>query len=409
MNAHSPDSKTPTLFLAGRLQSIDALRGLAALGVVIYHVVGSNPRFDMKNPVARVIEVATLNTFSYGYVGVFLFFVISGFCIHLQRAKAQASNAATEVDFKAFWKRRLWRLYPPYLIALVLYLLPIVLARKFESTPFFFWDVISHLLMLHNLDTSTVYSINGVFWTLAIEEQLYLAYFLLLAVRRRFGWSGALIMCLAARVGWFLLIRLLRNNFGIDSPMPESAAAHWFTWALGAIGVEAFFGLVKIPAWCRNLKVGIAFIVAAICLAIAQENIGGYTHDVMWLLMHPIWGLGFFVILNCAVRSEMSWRERFRTPRLVALFAAIGVFSYSLYLAHQLVMMGVYKTYFVFIPFYYLHLPQKGVELLVVTPLCVAGAWIFFRLFERPFLSRKAKVGTDETLTKAQAVLQDAA
>ncbi len=37
-----------------------------------------------------------------------------------------------------------------------------------------------HLLMLHNLDPNTCYTINGVFWTLAIEEQLYLAYFLLL-------------------------------------------------------------------------------------------------------------------------------------------------------------------------------------------------------------------------------------
>ncbi|GAC1446628.1 MAG: acyltransferase [Pyrinomonadaceae bacterium] len=391
------------------MQSIDALRGIAALGVVVYHVVGVNPRFDMKNPLARVVEVAMLNAFSYGYIGVFLFFVISGFCIHLQHAKAQAANASPEINFKAFWKRRLWRLYPPYLIALVLYLLPIVLARKFEFTLFFFWDVVSHLLMLHNLDTRTVYSINGVFWTLAIEEQLYLAYFLLLFIRKRFGWSGALVMCLAARVGWFLLIRFLWYTFQLASPIPESAAVHWFTWALGAIAVEAFFGVVKLPVWCRKFRVGIAFIVVAIGLTVAQEHIGGFIHDVMWLLLHPMWGLGFFVILNCAVHREAIRREKLRTPRGVTMLAAIGVFSYSLYLAHQLVIMGVYKAYFVFIPFYYLHLPQKGVELLVVTPLCVAGAWIFFRLFERPFLSRKATIESDETLTTARTVVQDVA
>jgi peptidoglycan/LPS O-acetylase OafA/YrhL len=49
-----------------------------------------------------------------------------------------------------------------------------------DVTRFFVYDVVMHLLMLHNFDPHTCYSINGVFWTLAIEEQLYLAYFLLL-------------------------------------------------------------------------------------------------------------------------------------------------------------------------------------------------------------------------------------
>jgi peptidoglycan/LPS O-acetylase OafA/YrhL len=69
-----------------------------------------------------------------------------------------------------------------------------------------------HLLMLHNLDPKTCYSINGVFWTLAIEEQLYLAYFLLLFLRRRWGWSLALTMCLLARLGWMVLVTCLVKN-----------------------------------------------------------------------------------------------------------------------------------------------------------------------------------------------------
>ena len=54
-----------------------------------------------------------------------------------------------------------------------------------------------HLLMLHNLDPHTCYTINGVFWTLAIEEQLYLAYFLLLFLRVRFGWGVTIAVCLS--------------------------------------------------------------------------------------------------------------------------------------------------------------------------------------------------------------------
>ena len=90
-----------------------------------------------------------------------------------------------------------------------------------------------HVLMLHNLDPQTCYSINGVFWTLAIEEQLYLAYFLLLFLRTRWGWGPTLLICALARVGWFFFGHLVWLKTGVGIPVPEAAASHWFTWALG--------------------------------------------------------------------------------------------------------------------------------------------------------------------------------
>ena len=132
---------------------------------------------------------------SFGYVGVFLFFVISGFCIHLQWAKARASGQPHEIRFGAFWKRRFRRLYPAYLIALALYLGLTALSVGIKVTGAFVYDVLMHVFMLHNLDPKTAYSINGVFWTLAIEEQLYLAYFLLLFLRTRWGWGPTLLVC----------------------------------------------------------------------------------------------------------------------------------------------------------------------------------------------------------------------
>src|ERR1041384_8041903 len=108
----SPDRK--------RLRGIDALRGAAALGVVLFHAVQQGekalPHNILQYPV-RVVQFAS----TFGYIGVFLFFVISGFCIHLQWARSKAAGIEPEIHFTSFWKRRIRRLYPPYIIALLLF------------------------------------------------------------------------------------------------------------------------------------------------------------------------------------------------------------------------------------------------------------------------------------------------
>jgi peptidoglycan/LPS O-acetylase OafA/YrhL len=362
---------------------------LAALAVVLYHAVGQAPR-DETSAFVHWFAAPVRALSGYGYAGVFLFFVISGFCIHLHWARARVADMTTgvapKVAFVPFWKRRIHRLYPPYLIALALYLLWSALNSGVQLNSFFLWDMTLHLLMLHNLDTHTVYSINGVFWTLAIEEQLYLAYFLLLYLRRRWGWRWTLITCAAARVGWVVVCAVLQRAAGLEIPVPESAASHWFTWALGALSVEAMCGLVALPRWCRDLRVAAASLVSAVGLSLILPHIvrHSFWHANAWLLLHPLWGVGFFVLVNRAVAAERNWREWLDVPRLIRWSATVGLFSYSLYLIHQLVLMEMWR-------FWILRMPSIFVALLVMTPLSVACAYLFFRYCERPFLPRPAK------------------
>ncbi len=101
-----------------RLVGIDMLRGIAALGVLLYHhfergVFGA--QFQLMPPYKAV----ALLPISFGYTGVYLFFVISGFCIHLRWAKAKVrGDGDFSIDFQAFWKRRIIRLYPAYFAAM---------------------------------------------------------------------------------------------------------------------------------------------------------------------------------------------------------------------------------------------------------------------------------------------------
>jgi len=388
-----------------RLSGVDALRGAAALGVVLYHTVGPHARFGPR--VLNWLAIPILPMIRFGYVGVFLFFVISGFCIHLSRAKARVENKQP-VSFAAFWKRRFRRLYPPYIIALILYLGISAFTTKFQITSFYIWDVVSHLLMLHNLDSRTVYSINGVFWTLAIEEQLYLAYFVLLFLRNRWDWQRTLMVCLLVRILWFVACTAIRERYKIDIPISEGAASHWFTWALGALSVEAAFGLIKLPRWCSNLWIGAGFLIVAagISQVFPVTNKDGFIHRSCWLILHPAWGVGFFIIVNRAFAAEKKWRAALSTigtPRIVKLMAGLGVFSYSLYLTHNLVIMESWR----FSP---PHWPTLVNALFIVTPATVAFAWVFYQFCERPFMSAPAKPQStrsgEETSETAQPIFR---
>ena len=385
-----------------RLRGIDALRGAAALGVVFYHAVDQShtvlPNNLFQYPI-RLVQFAS----SFGYIGVFLFFVISGFCIHLQWARTKAAGLEPDIRFGAFWKRRIRRLYPPYIITLLLFLLLMAPTVGLNVTHFFVYDLGMHLLMLHNLDPNTCYTINGVFWTLAIEEQLYLAYFLLLFIRMRWGWRVTIAICLFARLAWMGLSHVVWVKTGFGIPVPEAAASHWFTWALGALGVEVMFGLTKLRGWSRDLRLATVLIVVASALSSYLPDISKSTllHDFSWFLIHPLWGLGFFIVVNRTVLAEQSWLRRATLPSIVSVLSTLGVFSYSIYLTHELVIMQSWRWTN---PSWW----QLANVLVVVIPAVIIFAWVFFWFCEKPFMVRRAaKEKTVATWTTQPSAVGD--
>jgi peptidoglycan/LPS O-acetylase OafA/YrhL len=374
----------PPTHLPNRLRGIDALRGAAALGVVFYHAVAQGEKALPNNLFQYPIRLVQFGA-SFGYIGVFLFFVISGFCIHLQWARAKAAGVEPQIRFGAFWKRRIRRLYPPYVITLLLFLLLVAFTVGINVTHFFVYDLGMHLLMLHNLDPNTCYTINGVFWTLAIEEQLYLAYFLLLFIRVRWGWGVTIAVCLVARLAWMGFSHIVWLKTGVGIPVPEAAASHWFTWALGALGVEVMFGLTTLRGWSRDLRLATVLIIVASALSNYLPVISKDTllHDFSWFLIHPVWGLGFFIVVNRTVLAEQSWLRQATLPSIVSVFSTLGIFSYSIYLTHELVIMQSWRWTN---PGWW----QLANVFAVVVPAVVLFAWVFFWFCEKPFMVKSA-------------------
>jgi peptidoglycan/LPS O-acetylase OafA/YrhL len=148
----------------GRIPELDALRGVAALAVVLYHLVGGHLDVEGRSPLAALLV-------RLGAYGVQLFFIISGFVILMT-----VENKARPRDFVV---ARCARLYPTYWAA-------VLLASALSATgavpnhPVTLSQVIVNLTMLQHF--FKVEDVDGAYWTLARELAFYVFMFLVMVL-----------------------------------------------------------------------------------------------------------------------------------------------------------------------------------------------------------------------------------
>lgn len=370
-----------------RLRSIDMLRGLAALAVVVGHA------FYMwrPGPGAWLGWRALDRIIAQGYLGVPLFFVISGFCIHMPWAKRYAATGAHKIAWYSFWKRRIRRLYPPYLAALLI-AMGLVLAACFlhinlsdasvypqPALRAIGFDFLLHATMLHGLFTRfDMLGGNGAFWSLAREEYLYTLYAALLLFRRRLGLTKPVLAVAFVGLVAVAVPDWLLHGRPSPTPIANSVFALWIQWCLGMVAVEAYLGLCKLPRIFDRLWMFPLWFVVAKFSEVRE----------MFALSNLFFGLAFFTLLNAVLRFELnpSWSR----SRLGTWLANVGLFSYSLYLIHNPI-----RAVYVYLLEKASISPTAPVPFLIVAVLgCVAvyyGAKLFYRVFEAPFLNKKAE------------------
>lgn len=152
-----------------RLFHIDLARTVAILLVTTYHLSRVYP-VD-----AKIGAFDLYGLFRHGYLGVDIFFVVSGYVMAMTWER-QTGNFATRA--RSFLRSRLLRLMPAYIVA-IMFWVAVITATGFAQKPVGPFHIVSHLIFTHTFFPSSFFSVSGVMWSLAVEVHFYLLFPLL--------------------------------------------------------------------------------------------------------------------------------------------------------------------------------------------------------------------------------------
>jgi peptidoglycan/LPS O-acetylase OafA/YrhL len=359
---------------ADRLPGLDLLRAIAIVWVMLFHsflLGGLGPDWSWLS--------------RFGWMGVDLFFVLSGFLIGGQVLAPLARGA--KLSFGDFYLRRAFRILPAYLAVLALYLMWPGFREAAGMEPW--WKFLSFTMNL-----SIDYGRHSAFshaWSLCVEEHFYWL-FPLLAVgllKRPAMWKFV-ALCVAIVVGGIVLrAAIWTHGMQTDPTMNRN----WFVEDLYYPTWNRLDGLlcgVALAAWktfrpqawsaarrYANLSLAAGLLVMALAFWLFQDRVGLLGNTLGWPVLSL--GLGLLVFAG-ADRDSLIGR---RTLPGVGWLAAI---SYSLYLMHK-------ATYHVVQEHWGASLAGTGVLAFAVYggTAILAGAALHYAV-ERPFLRLRVRI-----------------
>ena len=356
-----------------RIVELDGRRGLAILGVMLFHYAPETGPLHFVAPAMLV-----------GWAGVDLFFVLSGYLI----AGILLDTAGRPGYYRNFIVRRCLRILPLYYACLFLYGLVTYFPYAFD------WKDFLHATgwYLGYFGNLKLFLENGwprmavltPLWSLQVEEQFYLTFPLLVwAVSRK-----TLAITLAGAAALALAIRI-----GMTVGMPGAPMG---TYVLTPCRMDALAmgGLVAIavrerPEWLRGRSVawtgaGSAAVFAAILALAGNSPWGG--------AMRTVGFTASAVAFACLLATLVGRRPRALLVLLrMRILVWLGTISYGLYLLHVIAPVAAHGL---FDPVVKIH-PRGTADLFFSLGASLAAAWLSWSFFERPILKWKERFTVD--------------
>ena len=342
--------------MPSHLQNVQALRGIACLMVVWFHLLHWDTQFGRPTPIFREVRW-------FGFAGVDLFFVLSGFIITATNRRDIGRPRAVP----SYLFRRFWRLYPAYWAAMAL-------------TAAFFWVAFGHVastpeaardwpVWLTILPGDVPNPLIPQAWTLGFEVMFYVTFGGLMLLPPR--WAAAGLCAWAAGV-----VVALAGPEAADPVATNPGSAFVFEF-LGGCLVAWLAGRGERRGWRIALALGLVYAVVGIVLVNVMIP-KPFLHVMAWPRPRVlIFGPPAVLIVYGCVAAEGRWPRR-----VPGWLLRIGDASYSLYLLHCTVMVACVLVG--------TRLPHSRVPHLLwlagTFAAAVGSSLLFHRWVERPLL-----------------------
>ncbi|HEY3493222.1 MAG TPA: acyltransferase [Polyangiaceae bacterium] len=336
----------------GRIRSLDGLRAVAILLVLLAHLPHS----------LALAPAWTERLAPLGLLGVRVFFVISGFLISsLLFAELEKSG---DISLKRFYFRRTLRIFPAFYV----YVAAIAIAAALGYVVLRPNDLLAAVTYTTNYDRDRSWYL-GHAWSLSVEEQFYLLWPFLI---KRFGSRGALVAAAAAVV----VIPLIRVGTSFFFPEARLGIGETFFTVADAMATGCLLAgfrhrLLALPSYVKALSSWFFWLVPALILAV---HFVPYTLP-SWLVGETIENIGIALAIHAFIDVREGLAGRALNLRPVA-FA--GTLSYSLYLWQQPFLRFRAGAWFT----------QFPLNLLVVG----GAALLSYYLVERPMLALRQRL-----------------
>ena len=303
-----------------RLPQIDGLRAIAIIAVVLFHYV-NNQLTQTHGWLASNLSLAT----SFGWCGVDLFFVLSGFLI----TRILLKRVDSPSYFRTFYARRSLRILPVYFLFLLTWFLVVRSGMSLESNflnqvsavPFWsYFLMVQNIIMAQQQDLGN--PVLSLTWSIGIEEQFYVLFPFVVFLFKFRNLVALLVMAIVTAN----LSRLACTHW-----IPAYVAPHC---RMDSLSFGALVACLEFRGYLKSTRIvlGLSFVVSAItifasCYWFFCRDLGPLKHTIVAMI--------FACTAGIAVSDRCKTLNYFLTNRILGFFATI---SYSLYLTHFLVL-----------------------------------------------------------------------
>ncbi|GAC1310660.1 MAG: acyltransferase [Vulcanimicrobiaceae bacterium] len=376
-------SSAGTSVAGDRLEPLDGLRGVAIALVLWFHVWQITWLRADVHGLGRTFNFNAIP--EAGFVGVDLFFFISGFCLFVPYARARFDGRPRPA-LATFVARRARKILPSYYVSLALVVA--LGAAHFGSARDALVQIVAHATFVHVFDDATYGGINGVLWSLAIEVQFYVVFPLVAWCATR----APALVC-ASLAGGALAYRLAVAPHEDAAHQMEQLPGTLDLFAAGIFTAHAYRALAtRAPqlAGRRSLWTALA-CAGAVASAWTLQSAYDARFTSGWPGLWEVWGrsamsFAFAALTLGSLFAARMWQRALANPALLFLS---GI-SYNLYLWHQVVARALRDAR---VPGWRPADPHADATwALALTGMsfvaAIAVAWLATALVERPFLGR---------------------